>query len=117
MKRAGDADEMRGLLRGRSVDRARAHARIVGDDRDAPAAEGAVVPRSAVVRHAGKAWVYVRVGDDAFHREELAVDRAVPEGWVTTADWAKNARVVVTGAQSVLSTEIQNASGAGGEEE
>jgi hypothetical protein len=84
---------------------------------DVPAVEGFVVPRSAVVRNAGKAWVYVRTGDAAFAREELAVDRAVPEGWLTTADWAKGARVVVAGAQSVLSAEIASASGGGGEEE
>ena len=85
-------------------------------DRPGAPEEGTIVPRSAVVRHAGKAWVYVRSGDEGFAREELALDRAVPEGWFTSADWAKDARAVVLGAQSVLSTEILSASAGGGEE-
>ena len=84
---------------------------------DVPASEGVVVPRSAVVRHAGKAWVYLKSGDEGFARQEIVLDRAVPEGWFTSADWAKGAQAVVAGAQSVLSAEILGASGSGGEEE
>jgi hypothetical protein len=84
---------------------------------DVPASEGVVVPRAAIVRHAGKAWVYIQQGDDGFARREIALDRAVPEGWFTSADWAKGAQAVVAGAPSVLSAEILGASGGGGEEE
>jgi hypothetical protein len=86
-------------------------------ERPVPPQDGAIVPRSAVVRHAGKAWVYVQTGDEEFAREEVALDHAVPEGWFVTADWARKARAVVTGAQSVLSTEILSASSGGAEEQ
>ncbi len=86
-------------------------------ERDGPALEGVVVPRSAIVRHAGKAWVYVATGDASFERRELALEHALPEGWFTDAAWTKDARAVVGGAQSLLSTEILNASAGAGEEE
>jgi hypothetical protein len=86
-------------------------------DRDGPELAGVAVPRSALVRHAGKTWVYVATGDDAFERREIALDHTLPEGWFTDAAWTKDARVVVGGAQSVLSAEILSASAGAGEEE
>jgi hypothetical protein len=75
----------------------------------ASAVEGVVVPRSAVVRFAGKAWAYVRTGDGEFARREIALDAPREDGWFTSAAWSRGAQVVVGGAQNLLSTEMLNA--------
>jgi len=75
----------------------------------ADAVEGTVVPRAAVVRFAGKAWAYVQIADDEFARRELALDARREDGWFTAAAWARGAKVVVSGAQNLLSTEMLNA--------
>ena len=66
---------------------------------------GVVVPNAAIVRAADRAWVYVQTGDTTFQRRELALDRPVAEGWFVTGGLAPNDRVVVTGAQTLLSEE------------
>jgi hypothetical protein len=66
---------------------------------------GVVVPNAAIVRAADRAWVYVQTGDTTFQRRELALDRPVAEGWFVTKDLAPNDRLVVTGAQTLLSEE------------
>ena len=70
--------------------------------------EGAVVPRSAVVRFAGKAWAYVKIADDQFARREFALDAPREDGWFTNAAWTRGATIVVAGAQNLLSTEMLN---------
>jgi hypothetical protein len=70
-----------------------------------PPLHGVVVPHAAIVRAAERAWVYVQTGDTAFQRRELALDQPVTEGWFVTGDLAPNDRVVVTGAQTLLSEE------------
>ena len=66
---------------------------------------GVVVPKAAIVRAAERAWVYVQTGDTAFQRRELALDRPVGEGWFVTGGLAPKDRLVVTGAQTLLSEE------------
>jgi hypothetical protein len=80
--------------------------------------EGLVVPRSAVVRHAGKAWIYARKDEGTFVRVELRLEHPLPEGWLAVEPGIRELpSVVVEGAQSLLSTEILAAAGGGGEEE
>ncbi len=80
------------------------------------AVAGLVVPRGAVVRHAGKAWIYVRKDAETFVRTEMRVDHPLPEGWLATD--AKDAlAVAVEGAQSLLSTELLGSAGEGGGDE
>lgn len=66
---------------------------------------GVVVPNAAIVRAAERAWVYVQTGDTAFQRRELALDQPVGEGWFVTGGLAPKDRLVVTGAQTLLSEE------------
>ena len=66
---------------------------------------GVVVPNAAIVRAADRAWVYVQTGDITFERRELALDRPVPGGWFVARGLAPNERLVVTGAQALLSEE------------
>ncbi|HEY2329159.1 MAG TPA: hypothetical protein VGI63_05040 [Verrucomicrobiae bacterium] len=66
---------------------------------------GVIVPASAVLRHEGKAWIYVQTGTNDFSRQEIATDRAADGGFFST-DFSPTNRIVVTGAQTVLSAEM-----------
>ncbi len=68
-------------------------------------ASGAVVPASAVVWWQGRAWVYLEEGAGRFARREVATDAPVPGGWFVTSGVAAGDRVVVRGAQLLLSEE------------
>ena len=62
--------------------------------------------RTAVVRLAGRGFVYVRRGTDGLVRREVELESPVEDGWFTAADWARGAEVLVRGAQNVLSFEL-----------
>jgi hypothetical protein len=66
---------------------------------------GVVVPNAAIVRAAERAWVYVQTGDTKFERREVALDQPVAGGWFVTRGLAPADRLVVTGAQPLLSEE------------
>ena len=66
---------------------------------------GVVVPNAAIVRAAERAWAYVQTGDTTFERRELALDQPVAGGWFVTSGLAPGDRLVVTGAQTLLSEE------------
>jgi hypothetical protein len=67
--------------------------------------DGFTIPDSAVVRHSGRGWVYVQTGADTFERREIALDHRTADGWFVSAGVAANERVVVQGAQALLSEE------------
>lgn len=68
---------------------------------------GVVVPASALVRHAGATWVYVQTGDGVFARRRAHPELPLDGGWfVADAGLAPGDPVVVTGAQTLLSTEL-----------
>jgi hypothetical protein len=67
---------------------------------------GYIVPRSAVLRFGGKAWIYDQSGDEAFMRREIVLEQPTEKGWFVASPWAAAARVVVTGAAALLSEEI-----------
>ncbi len=66
---------------------------------------GWLVPRSAVVRHGGLAWIYVKKDGETFARREVALDRGHADGWLVAEDIGMP--VVVAGAQSLLSEELK----------
>ena len=72
--------------------------------------DGLIVPRPAVVRHAGAGWVYVQTNGTNFSRHLILLDRPVEHGWFVTNGVAAGDPVVVTGAQTLLSEEL-NAGG------
>jgi hypothetical protein len=74
--------------------------------RSGPARRGVVVPRSAIVRAEGSAWVYEQLGDGAFARREVELDQPVASGWFVSS-LSPGARVVVAGAQTLLSEEFK----------
>lgn len=67
--------------------------------------KGTVLPRNAVVRHAGLGWAYVQTGADTFARRAVSLDRPHPDGWLVTGEWTRP--VIVAGAQSMLSEELK----------
>ncbi len=69
--------------------------------------QGVNVPRSAVVRFAGKDWVYRESAGDHFTRREIVPAQIIPEGYFVTEDLAPGTRIVVTGAQTLLSEELR----------
>lgn len=68
----------------------------------------ALVPDTAVLWHAGLPWMYVRDEDEPeeFVRVALPADGQRPDGWVAPA-LEEDARVVVRGAQLLLSEELR----------
>jgi hypothetical protein len=79
--------------------------------RGGPALRGARVPDSAVVRLAGRAFVYARRLENHFERASIELDQPVPGGWfVSSLDPALE--LVVRGAQNLLSFELLGRQGA-----
>ena len=69
------------------------------------AASGAMVPDAAVVRSDGRAWIYIQTADTVFTQREISLDRSTSGGWLVTNSAAPGDKVVVTGAQTLLSEE------------
>jgi multidrug efflux pump subunit AcrA (membrane-fusion protein) len=67
---------------------------------------GVVVPASAVLRHEGKAWVYVQTETNQFVRAEVPLDRQMDGGWFVSENLSATNHIVTTGAQTVLSAEL-----------
>ncbi|TAM48567.1 MAG: multidrug transporter [Acidobacteria bacterium] len=70
-----------------------------------PAVKGVTVPAAAVVWWQGRAWVYLEEAPGRFVRRAVTTDAPVPGGWFVTAGVAAGSRVVVRGAQMLLSEE------------
>ena len=73
--------------------------------------KGVRIPASAVVWWEGKAWIYRQQQEGEFERIEIPTGHAVPDGWFVAkgANGLSDAdRVVVTGAQLLLSEELRS---------
>ena len=66
---------------------------------------GFTIPDSAVVRSGGEGWIYVQTGADTFARRKTSLDHSTDGGWFVTNGVAAKDRVVVLGAQALLSEE------------
>ena len=71
-----------------------------------------VVPRAAILYHQGSAWVYVLGEQDTFERKLVTLGRPVGDGVVIASGIEEGAPVVTTGAQQLLSAELQAGAGA-----
>jgi hypothetical protein len=67
--------------------------------------QGVIVPRAAVVRFAGKEWIYRTLARDRFGRREIVPAELTAEGYFVTEDLPPGTPIVVTGAQTLLSEE------------
>lgn len=72
-----------------------------------PQVQGVVVPSSAVVWWQGKAWVYVQKDPENFVRREITTESPVEDGWFVTKGFAPADRLLVNGAQLLLSEEFR----------
>ena len=78
-----------------------------------PAQKTVTIPRSAVIYHEGSSWVYVLGEKDTFHRRRIQLGLALADGFVVTEGLAEKERVLIVGAQQLLSNELQAAGGGG----
>ena len=69
------------------------------------AQHGVIVPHSAIVRAGGKTWVFRQLEPDEFSRREVAADRTTGKGVLVLESLKPGDRIVVEGAQFLLSEE------------
>jgi hypothetical protein len=79
------------------------------------ALKGLIVPTPAVVWSEGKAWVYQQTGADRFIRRGVSTDIPVERGFFVAKGFSPGDKVVVQGAQALLSEELLLHSQGGGE--
>lgn len=72
-----------------------------------PTTEGVTVPGSAVVWWQDRAWVYLNATPHAFVRTEIPTDQLASGGGFIVKDLPRQARIVVRGAQLLLSEEFR----------
>ncbi len=70
--------------------------------------KGVIVPRSAILRHSGLTWVYVQTADDRFERRDCELRTPTAEGWFVSHGVASGEKIVVEGAQMLLSEELKS---------
>lgn len=69
---------------------------------------GVLLPRSAVLRHAGETWVYLQTDDTQFRRVAVALTHPVEGGWLIPEGLRSGDRAVIEGAQLLLSEELKS---------
>jgi len=79
------------------------------------AMKGVIVPTAAVVWSEGKAWVYQQTAADRFTRRAVPTDIPVASGFLVTQPFSPGDKLVVQGAQTLLSEELLLHGQGGGE--
>jgi hypothetical protein len=79
------------------------------------AMKGLIVPTPAVVWSEGKAWVYQQTATDRFARRAVPTDIPVKRGFFVTEGFSPGDKLVVQGAQALLSEELLLHGQGGGE--
>lgn len=77
--------------------------------------KGLIVPASAVIWAEGKAWVYQQTGNDHFTRRAVGTDVPVEQGFFVAQGFSVGDKIVVRGAQALLSEELLLHGQVGGE--
>ena len=73
-----------------------------------PAQPGVIIPQSAVVRFQGSGFAYIQTVSDAFVRKQVSLDHPAGDGYFTAENFQPGDRVVVAGAQILLSEEFKS---------
>ena len=73
-----------------------------------PRRQGIVIPSTAIVRLAGKSYVYVQTAENEFVRKEVTLDQPTEGGFLSTRTVSAGDRVVIQGAQLLLSEEFKS---------
>lgn len=76
---------------------------------------GVVVPASAVVWSNGEAWVYGETASGSFLRRPVATDFRMNGGYFVTQGFSPGQKIVVSGAQILLSEEFSGSASSAGE--
>ena len=66
---------------------------------------GIDVPRNAVIRFNGATWVYLQRSEENFERKEVALVTPLSSGWFVREGLKAQDKVVIVGAQELLSEE------------
>jgi len=69
---------------------------------------GVVIPESALVRHMGQAFVFIKTADDEFSRRALPQFTPGKHGYFATGSLQPGDEIVTTGAQTLLSQQLKN---------
>ena len=72
------------------------------------ARQGVEIPREALVRWAGQAWVYVQSRPDQFTRRAVPLNQPTPAGWFVQETVRPGETIVVEGQQTLLSEELKS---------
>jgi hypothetical protein len=78
---------------------------------DAKTTAGVVIPRNAILRSNGAAWVYAQTSAESFTRRAVKLDTPVEDGWFMSGDFKADDKIVVRGGALILSEELQNLGG------
>jgi hypothetical protein len=76
--------------------------------------QGVIVPASAIVWSEGKAWVYQQMASVRFTRRSMPTDIPVERGFFVAKGFSSGDRVLIQGAQALLSEELLLHGQAGG---
>jgi hypothetical protein len=68
---------------------------------------GVLIPESAVLWYGGQRWVYVNISADHFARRPVSSGASVSGGFMVTSGFRPGDKVVVQGAQLLLSEELR----------
>ncbi len=72
-----------------------------------PTAQGIAIPANAVVWYGGQPWAYVQIDATQFVRRPVSQRSPEDDGFFVTAGFKAGERVVVSGAQLLLSEELR----------
>jgi hypothetical protein len=72
---------------------------------------GVLVPRAAIVRYNGFAWVYRQHSEEQYERVQVELDTPLESGWFVAEGLKPQDKVVTVGAQLLLSEELNKAGG------
>lgn len=69
---------------------------------------GVIIPRSSILRHGGRTWVYIQTDENRFERRDCELQTPTNNGWFAIHGVSSGERVVVEGAQMLLSEELKS---------
>jgi hypothetical protein len=70
--------------------------------------KGVLIPKNAVVLWQGRSWVYLQKPDgEHFSRHAFLADTTTPEGWFDNSPMLSNRKIIVTGAELLLTEEFK----------
>ncbi|MBI5756369.1 MAG: multidrug transporter [Nitrospirae bacterium] len=70
--------------------------------------KGIIIPDKGVVWWQGRAWVYIQEGTESFIRREVSTEIPVIDGWFAARGLLPGDRIVIKGAQLLLSEEFRS---------